>query len=678
MKTRSEVAAERSNPAYERDMNPEQLAAIRHERGPCVLLATAGSGKTRAVVHRIARLVARKIATADRILAVTFSKKAADEMNARLEVLGITEARVGTFHSLCLQVIKDDRTTWASWKIDDKDAAKWIVKEVLGYRKANVPGHLGLDWKGADLTKVLGFITICKANLWTSETPEAMELARERFGTMRDQVGRPSFTLALEAYSRSQSMIEERQLLTFDDMLVFAHRHLSSPEVRDRWASKWDQAIQDEAQDANVAQTSIMSLLASEHRNYMIVGDVAQSIYSFRGSTPKLLANFAKEWNAPTIVMNRNYRSGRAIVALANDIIRPAEIRLPVDMLCERDHAGVVKIHGTDNQEHEAHELGAMIDDHRKDGKSLSDITVLYRLNAQSRATEEELLKRKIPYLIVGGTSFYDRREVKDLLSYLRVAAEIDHEVDAVKRCINSPYRFLGQAFVERVSNAGSPGCDWAEVVSEVATQDRLQARQRGSALEWASLVRGIRSQMRDGTKPAEILSNLVRTTRYIEWIEKEEGQESVESSGGANVREIIRVAERFESVDTLLNYIAEQQRAAKRQRRDKQAGGDRVLLMSGHRSKGLEFPIVWVLGCNEMVLPHHRGDVEEERRIAYVMATRARDVLVMSYVREMSTRAGVTKAKMSRFLPAQASDAPAPGRRDDTYDLETSESAEE
>jgi DNA helicase-2/ATP-dependent DNA helicase PcrA len=640
---------------WDKNMNPEQLKAIYHVDGPCAVLAQAGSGKTRALVHRIARMVRGLRIDPARIMAVTFSKKAADEMNVRLEQLEVTEARIGTWHSLCLQILKDDHTTWGSWAIDEKDRHKWIVKDVLGYKKKGRE-ELSLDWKQADLAKVRRFITMCKANLWTWEHSEALELAREEFGTMRDFSGRPQFQLALDAFRLSQRVIEEECILTFDDFLVFAHRHLCDEENRQRWAGKWDYVLQDEAQDANRAQCEIARLLSQDHRNYMVVGDTAQSIYGFRGSTPAYLANFAKDWEgAEVVIMNRNYRSGDAIVQAANDIIRPAEVRLPTDMLAERGIEGSVRVvHATDF-DNEAAEFAGWAEEHWKATGKLSDVTCLFRLNAQSRALEEELLKRRIPYVIVGGTSFYDRKEVKDLLSYLRVAIQRDKEGDAVKRCINAPFRFLGQAFVERVMKASSPDCDWSEVVREVAQQERLMNKQRESAVEWAALIEEVRTMMESDklteSRPTVILDFLVRRTNYIAWIEKEEGGESIETSGGANVRELIRVAERFDTVDEMLTYIEKNQAAAKRQRKDKQAGGERLLLMSIHRSKGLEWPNVWVVGCNEMILPHVKGDVEEERRLMYVAATRARDNLVLSHVREMATRSGIKQGTPSKFL---------------------------
>lgn len=636
-----------TKPVWLRNMNPEQVEAILHTDGPCALLAQAGSGKTRALVHRIARLVEECHVDPAHILAVTFSKKAADEMNERLEDLGIEDARVGTWHSLCLEIIKTDATVWSTWTIDDRDAAKWAVKDAMGFKH--------LKWNGGDLTKVRKFIGICKANLWTWESEQAIELAQQEFGVFRDIDGRPAYFLALEAFRISQEILEDKGILTFDDFLVFTHRHLSDEATRERWAGKWRYFLQDEAQDANFAQVAIARLLAKDHRNYMVVGDVAQAIYGFRGSKPEYLATFAKEWDAKVIVMNKNYRSCPEIVTYANDVIRPAAIRIETDMEAMRESKGNVRVVGVENFDAEAVEFATFCEHVEKTGGHLSDITCLFRLNAQSRALEEELLKRRIPYVIVGGTSFYERREVKDLLSYLRVAVDRDREGDAVKRCINAPFRFLGTAFVDKLMDAArahrNGDIDWPELVEEVAAQTGMQSRQRQSARGWSSLIRWVTDSVANDCTPAEILDGLVKTTGYIAWLEKEEGEESIESSGAANVRELIRVAERFKTVDELLTYIEKNLAAAKKQRRDKQAGGARVLLMSIHRSKGLEWPHVWIVGANRGVLPHHKGDLEEERRLMYVAVTRGRESVTISYVRDLVTRTGIARGVPSPFL---------------------------
>jgi len=640
------------------NMNPEQVEVIAHDDGPIKVDAGAGSGKTRALVHRIARLVHDKGVDPSRIMAVTFSKKAADEMNKRLRDLGVTTDAVGTWHAWCLRVLKEDRTEWAGWQVDESDRARFVLKDVLGYKY--------MDWKDADLGKVRRFIGWCKAHLWTPDHVEAMDFARTEFGPFNGR-------RAIEAFNTYNIMLNERGLLTFDDFLVFCHKHFASDDYnRARWAAKYDYCLQDEVQDENWAQKTLMAMLVAEHMNIMVVGDVAQSIYGFRGSKPDYLAQFEQEFAGAKIVnMRRNYRSGDRIVDVANKIIQPGEFRGP-DMIAERGVEGQVLCTRYVDFDEEARAFADWcVANVIENGGTWADSTALFRTNAQSRALEEALLSKKIPYIVVGGASFYERREVKDLLAYLRIAADMDREGDSVKRCINAPFRYLGAKFVEKVTDravASRPqnAAQWTNVIMEVAESERIQQRQKSSAREWCDIIAHLHREMypeqydirgEDGlstkkpAKPSDMLNDVIHRTRYLDWLQKEEGEESIESSHAANVRELVRVAERFATVQELITYIEEQIASSKKQRKDGQAGGNTVLLMSIHRSKGLEWPRVWVVGCNEGILPHRMGDPEEERRLAYVAATRARDALMLSYVQNAATRAGVKKLDPAGFL---------------------------
>lgn len=638
-------------PVWFRNMNPEQAETIAHQDGPLLVDAGAGSGKTRALVHRICRLVKEGVSP-NRIMAVTFSAKAAAEMNTRLRKLGIHADAVGTWHSFCLRVLREDNTRWAPGEangviVDDKDKARYVLKEVLGYKY--------LDWKDADFGEVRRYIGWCKAHLWLSDSIEAMEYAMELTGGRSGKA-----TKFVDAYAVFQKMIEERGLLTFDDYLVNVWKHFLDENNRASWAAKFDYVLQDEYQDANRAQKVIAQMLAQDHRNYMVVGDVAQSIYGFRGSKPEFIAGFAEEWNAKIIHMRRNYRSGRAIVALANAVIEDGQFRGP-DMLAEVDFDGSVKASKHEDFDDEAQGFAQWVVEHKENGGRWSDSTCLFRTTAQSRALEEALLSARVPYVVVGGASFYERKEVKDLLAYLRVAADMDTDGDAVKRSINTPFRYLGARFVERVEAEArtarpTTGSEWSSTVMGVAAGEGIQARQRASASEWCGLIGYLHGRLypTDSTmkpaKPAELLNDVIHRTRYIDYLTKEEGEESIESSHAANVRELVRVAERFPTVQELLTYIAENIAASKRQRSDGKKG-DVVLLMTIHKSKGLEWPRLWVVGCNDGILPFFRGEPEEEKRLAYVAVTRAQNELVCSYVNRAATRAGVREMPPAEWL---------------------------
>lgn len=644
---------------WEEGANEEQLAVIRHHEGPLCVMAQAGSGKTFALVRRILALVALGV-DPSRIFAVTFSTKGAQEMGERLVKLGLDSCEVRTWHAFCLRVIKEDNLPESRWAVDDKDREKILMKQILGWD----PKTRQVFWKGADITRVRRYIGHCKANLIEWTDVEAQELAREMFGR--------EWQLAVRAYGMREERAAEQGLLTFDDFLVVVARYFASDELgRSKWASRFDHVLTDEAQDNNRAQVELARALSKDHRNLMVVGDVAQAIYGFRGSKPDYLAAFTGEWSATNVIMSRNYRSASRIIAVANEVIRPATIRVPSDMRPCREGAGHGKVSlvRAATFDDEAEEVAAWIRDHVEEGGAYGDSTVLFRLNAQSRALEDALLRDKIPYVIVGGVNFWQRKEVKDVLAYLRVASGRDDDRDGVKRCINAPFRFLGTAFVERLMAAADaePESTWPQLVNQVAREAGIQRRQQDSAIEWARMMTSVGEMIRGEhpgarqvvdpetgvaspvpARPAEILNHIINATGYVRWLEQDEGEESIETSHAANVREMVRVAESFATARELLDYIDQNIRETAKAKRTK---GDRVLLMSIHRSKGLEWPRVWVVGCNDKILPHAKGDVEEERRLMYVAVTRARDELVCSYAESFSTKAGVSQGTLSSFL---------------------------
>lgn len=685
-------------------LNPEQIEVVKHVRGPLVVAAVAGAGKTNVLVRRIARLVTVEGVSDDRILAVTFSVKAAREMNDRMAKLvpGI-RARVGTFHSLAKQIAEAE-TNAKEYEVDDRDRYRMCIKDAVGFR--------GMDWKIADLTLLGQFIGLCKARCARPGSKEAEAVAQDFYDAAPSNQRAPR--MLLEAYYRAEQLRHDKRMITFDDMLLDAWEVLSTnEEVRQRWAAKWDFVMQDESQDENLVQREIATLLAKDHGNYMVVGDPAQAIYGFRGSDPSGLIAFEAKWGARKIAMARNYRSGSRIIDTANRVLAamPADTHLGVEMIAERGIEGSVTWRGASDPEDEADQVVTSIQEHRADGRSYASQAVLYRTNAQSRALEEALLGARIPYVVIGGVGFYERKEVKDLLGYLRIAAGRG-TFDDVRRCINAPFRFLGKAFVERIEdNAPSDRRDggagaWTEVVRAVISSDRsLQARQRESAVAWCRMIERLartideqreqlaswqsrrdaatseaeiaalgiapydlddKDEARFEARPERMLENLIQETEYIRWITREEGTESPENNRVSNVRELVRAAGRFGTVDSLLDYIVETTRASKAAAEASEEGlaaPDRVTLMSIHRSKGLEWPVVYLIGASEKILPHGRAtDDTEERRLFYVAVTRARDALSVHSIGAATFGANVMTLEPSRFIRESGLDRlPAP-----------------
>lgn len=627
------------------------------------------SHNTRCVVHRIARMITEGICSPDQILAVTFSRKAADEMNERLHaLLGDTDARIGTFHSLAYEVLRKERPEYREWTVDDRNRYRYCIKDAVGFRE--------LDWKTADVSLLESFIGLSK-NLLVSyrDTEKATEIARRVCRNSRNgQRTDPRMMLAV--YERAEELRMERRLLTFDDMLPLVVTMFRSDDaIRARWASRWSYVIQDEAQDQNAGQLAIGEMLAQDHGNYMLVGDSGQAIFGFRGALPEMFLSFAERWSAKVIMMADNYRSGAKIIATANaclDAMAP-NTRLDLVMNPRRDVDGTITatMYADLDDEGEAVAESISAAMREENPPRWKDHFVLYRTNAQSRSVEEAMLSHGIPYVILGGANFYERKEVRDLLAYLRLGSGRG-DISDVDRCINSPFRFLAKAFKERVQRVAKPAYEaaattgrpvnWTQVVREAASGAGVQRRQADSAAEWARIVDGIHSVIDAGTvddaspaayeaaKPARILDAIVRQTRYTEWLVKDEGEESVENSRVSNVRELIRAAERFQSVNALLDYIDMTIAKSKDEKGNKD--DDKVVMMSIHRSKGLEAPIVYLIGANDGILPHGRAeDIEEERRLFYVAVTRARDTLHVSAVHQATVGTRVQHLAPSRFL---------------------------
>lgn len=664
-------------------LNDEQREVVEHDEGAALVVAVAGSGKTRALVHRIAYLIAVRNVPSDQILAVTFSRKAAEEMTKRLQGLGVFGCRVGTWHSLALEILRAESEV-GQWEVDSKDRFRVVVKQILGY-----DGGRGMQWKNADLTKVLSFISICKANLAEAGSKKAEKIAQELFDARPCAQHNPN--LLVEAYYRAQEAAEQRQLLTFDDMLVFTWRLLKDNEpdedgnvepnsIRERWASRYSYVLQDEAQDENVAQVEIASLLARDHGNYMCVGDPAQSIYGFRGAVPEKLLAFEKEWGAKVIKMHKNYRSADEILEAANGVI---------DAMAPETHLGV-KLEGARginteiiteeivDQDAEGERIAEELLELNAGGIGWGEMAVLYRTNAQSRGVEEALISNRIPYVVIGGTTFYNRKEIKDLLAYLRCAVKRD--TDSFKRCLNSPFRYLGTVFRDRCIQEHNHGEPWSETARRVADQGiGVQFRQKTSVLEWASLIDSItRSiELREELEakrvtegeymaenpneiafgptvkdhmPAALLDRIINETDYLRFITRDEGAETVENNRVSNVRELVRAAERFTRVSELLDYIDSTIELADQSKNDRSE--NRVVLTTLHRSKGLEWRAVFIIGASEKILPHGKAeDIEEERRLFYVGVTRAMERLFISSIQRAALGSGVLSLEPSRFL---------------------------
>ncbi len=651
-------------------LNPEQIQAVKHDKGPLLVASVAGSGKTTCLVRRVAYLTTVRDVNPSRILAASFSGDAAAELNKRLEeTIGESNARIGTLHSIARQIWLNEKPQFQNWQLDDLDWYRSHIKQAVGFRGLNLPK--------ADVTKISLFITLCKANLLRCDN-DTTPIFADQFVAHNHNFMSPG--RLVQTYQYAEMRREEASQYTFDDMMLEgAALLLSDEDIRTKWARNWDYVLIDEGQDLNLCQIATCECLARDHQNFMIIGDPAQTIYGFRGAFPEKLLNFEDEWSATVINMHRNYRSGHNIIALANNVLDSMKEanRLPVSMTAEMLHAGDIHLEQMDNFDHEGASVGETIAGLIETGETRNSILVIYRTNTQSRAIEEYLIHHQIPYRILGGGSFYERREIRALLNYLR-AAEGRATPEEVSNTLQAPFRFMSADHLGVVRNAihsfrlrhGQAPLGFAEMAASIADNHIRHQKQRHAMTDWGQLLTQLVHAIHHGhmieanwkpertDDPFFLLSHIAEETDYFSWLENEEGEESTDNNRASNAREFIRSTQRFASVTELLTYVGETIAAARDQARN--ATPDKITLASIHKAKGLEFQTVFLIGANEKIIPHYRTqDMEEERRLFYVAVTRAKERLLISHVTTACTSRGILSMTPSRFSVRR----PTPGR---------------
>ena len=621
------------------DLNPAQRAAVEHRGGPLVVIAGAGSGKTRVLTRRIAHLLATGTSP-QAILAITFTNKAAEEMRRRVVELVGEQARsmwISTFHSACARILR--RNTEAAgyrpgFSIYDEGDSRRLVEHVLD--------DLGVDTKRFPARAVLATISQAK-----SELVDAAAYAA-RAGTIYER-------RIAEIFEEYQRRLKLANALDFDDLLgatvALLREHAA---VREAYAERFEHVLVDEYQDTNRAQNEIVTLIGASHRNVCVVGDSDQSIYRFRGAEIRNLLDFELAFpEATTIVLDQNYRSTQRILDAANAVIGHNLLRQDKALWSALGQGEPIRRLRAGDQRAEATfvadeiaRLGA------PGGMAFHDIAVFYRTNAQSRAIEEALLDRAIPYRVVGGTRFYDRREIRDLLAYLRLVANPRDEV-SLRRVLNVPKRGIGATSVERLASfARRTGIDFAAAL-DAAEQAGLSGKALKSVRAFADLVGSFPALA--SAPPAEIVAEVLRRSGYLDALDAEArapGPSGIEAEGRIeNLAELEGVASHFGDLASFLETTALVSATD-----DLSEEGGRVTLMTLHAAKGLEFKTVFLTGLEEGVFPHDRAlgepdDLEEERRLCYVGITRARERLYLThtYVR---TLFGSTRDSLpSRFL---------------------------
>ncbi len=596
-------------------LNPDQAEAVTAGEGALLVVAGAGSGKTRVLTHRIAHLIGQGVSPFE-ILAITFTNKAADEMKARVAALvGPVAQRmwVSTFHAACVRILRRHGNLLgypSSFTIYDQADAVRLTGYVLR--------DLDIDPKKMTPRAVHHTISAAKNELvWPTAYAEAAANVFER-------------RLA-EVYAEYQQRLERAGAMDFDDLLAQTVRLFREhPPVLEHYQRRFRHVLVDEFQDTNRAQNELVVLLAKGYGNVFVVGDSDQSIYRFRGADISNILDFERAFpDASVVVLARNYRSTQTILDAANAVIAHNAGRTPKDLWT--DQAGgerIVQYTAEDEHDEAAFVVGEVSRLHDGGSYRWGDVAVFYRTNAQSRVVEEQLVRRGVPYKVVGGARFYDRREVKDALAYLRATVNPADEV-SLKRVLNVPRRGVGDTTVRRLDIwAQAQGVPFASALAQAGEAGVKGPAVRGIS-QFLALLDELRVLVEAGEGPAKVLDAALGASGYRAELEAER---SVEAQGRIeNLAELVGVAEDAESVDAFLESVS---LVADTDAID----GDesQVLLMTLHSAKGLEFPVVFLLGLEEGVFPHMRAltepaELEEERRLAYVGITRARERLYLT-----------------------------------------------
>lgn len=644
--TRQEIG-EKMNDIYS-TLNPPQQEAVYHTDGPLLILAGAGSGKTRVLTHRIAYLIDEKGVNPWNILAITFTNKAASEMRERVDKIvgfGSESIWVSTFHSTCVRILRRhiDRLGFDTrFAIYDTEDQKTLMKEIC--RKLNI------DTKIYKERSLLAQISHAKDELIT---PDEMELnAGGDFNKKK----------VAAVYREYQASLRKNNALDFDDLIVkTVELFQNCGDVLENYQERFKYIMVDEYQDTNTAQFKFVSLLASKYENLCVVGDDDQSIYKFRGANIGNILGFEHVFpDAKVIRLEQNYRSTKNILSAANEVIANNASRKSKTLWTENPEGDLIHFRQFMNGYEEAeYVVGEISRAHRENGAKYKDCAVLYRTNAQSRLFEEKCLLANIPYKIVGGVNFYARKEIKDLLCYLKT---IDNSRDdlAVRRIINVPKRGIGATTLGRIQDYADKMSvsfyDALRVAEEVPSIGRSLSKIDG----FVTFIQSLKSKAESYTV-RELLEEVIELTGYVAELKAEDTEES--QARIENIDELISKAESYQEAmeeqgqpATLSGFLEEIALIADIDSVDPDQ--DYVLLMTLHSAKGLEFPRVFLVGMEDGIFPSYmsivsddRSDLEEERRLCYVGITRAMEDLTLTSARQRMIRGDVQYNKVSRFV---------------------------
>lgn len=624
-------------------MNPKQKDAVVCTQGPLLIMAGAGSGKTRVLTHRIAYLIEEKNVNPWNILAITFTNKAAKEMKERVTRLmkeGGSDVWVSTFHSMCVRILRRDidRIGYTkAFTISDPSEQQTLMKRILKERN--------IDPKKYNPRAILGEISNAKNEL---DTPEDY---RKRAASFFEKI-------VADCYDDYQRELRRNQAVDFDDLIMLAIRLFKeSPETLDYYQNKFHYIHVDEYQDTNEAQYTLVNMLAERFKNLCVVGDADQSIYGWRGANMENILNFEKDYpDATTVLLEQNYRSTKFILQAANDVIGNNSKR-KVKKLWTDNHDGekITYYRGQSEGDESRYVISKIQEEMKANHYNYGDFAVLYRTNAQSRVIEDSLLKSNIPYKMVGGHKFYDRKEIRDVLAYLRLIANPDDNM-SFERVVNVPKRGIGPGTIEKLRTSSNQ-YDWSLLETALNVSITPISGKAASELEAFGFMMKDLRQMQEYVPVTELVEEVLKRSGYQKSLELERTLES--ETRLENIQEFLTVTQQFEKENTedksLLTFLTDLALVSDLDNLEEEPQSE-VTLMTLHAAKGLEFPIVFLIGLEEGIFPLSRSmmeedQLEEERRLAYVGITRAEKKLYITnaYSRVLYGRTQSNSA--SRFI---------------------------
>ena len=622
-------------------LNDKQYEAVINTEGPCLVIAGAGSGKTKVLTHKIAYLIGEKGALPWNILAITFTNKAANEMKERIANLVGDVAKdiwMGTFHSICVRILRRfiDRIGFdSSFIIFDTSDQRTLVKACIK--------SIGLDDKMFTDRSVLSEISNAK-----NEMLEPEQYAVKANGDFRKE----KIALVYELY---QKRLKENNAIDFDDIINYTIKILmDNPDILEYYSDKFKYVLVDEYQDTNKAQFTLVTLLASKNGNITVVGDNDQGIYSFRGADISNILNFERDFPGTKIIkLEQNYRCTGNILKAANAVIKNNEVTYKKELWTENDVGNLPRVYSASNEYDEGTYIAEQIEHlRREEYYKYSDFAVLYRMNTQSRAIEDILRRENIPYKIVGGLKFYERKEIKDIISYLRLIQNPSDNL-SLKRIINEPKRGIGKTSLDKVEEiSNNTGVSMYEII-EHADQYGLN-RVFLNSREFVNCIEELRVK-KDEMQISELIKETLKKSGYTKALENEntiEAENRIE-----NLDEFLTVAIEFEeeSADNKLSDFLEGITLSS-DIDDMEETDESVTLMTLHSAKGLEFPVVFLVGMEEGIFPGYKSisepkELEEERRLCYVGITRAKENLFLTCSKQRTIFGSTSCNQVSRFL---------------------------